>query len=295
MIDIRLMRDLMDALPQSATLVMVGDTDQLPSVGAGSVLGDMIKSGAVGVAQLKHIFRQSSTGLIVRNAHHVNAGEELELSSDPASDFHFIQRDDPREVLRLALDFMARRIPARFGMVALEDVQVLTPMRRNLLGADELNIAIQNAMNPSGIEIVRGMTRFRALDRVMQLRNNYDKDVFNGDIGFVKSVNPEDRSLVVLFDGRPVEYKAADLDELTLAYATTVHKAQGSEYPAVIVLVHNQHYMMLQRNLLYTAITRGKKLVLLIGSRWAVRKAIETNTVLLRRTALAERIASLVK
>ena len=293
MIDIRLMRDLALALPDTATLVMVGDTDQLPSVGAGSVLGDLIKSKAVGVAQLSAIFRQDATGLIVRNAHNVNRGEGLELSDDPDADFHFIARDNPQDVVRLALDFMVNRIPRKFAMEALQDVQVLTPMRKNLLGADELNAAIQKVLNPSGAEIVRGSTRFRAGDRVMQLRNNYDKDVYNGDIGFIKSVNADDRTLVVLFDGRPVEYKSGDIDELALAYATTIHKAQGSEYPAAIVIIHNQHYMLLQRNLLYTAITRGKRLVMVIGSRWAVKKAIETNTVLLRRTALAERLAGM--
>lgn len=291
MIDIRLMKDIIQALPDSATLILVGDTDQLPSVGPGSVLGDIIKSRVVNVAQLTEIYRQDATGLIVKNAHHVNAGEMFESPSEQNSDFYFIARDDQREVLRLALDFMVSRIPAKFRMEALQDIQILTPMRKNLLGADELNIAIQKALNPDGAEIKRGFGSFRAGDRVMQLRNNYDKDVYNGDIGFIKAVNAAERSMVVLFDGRPVVYSSGDFDELALAYATTIHKSQGSEYPAVIVLLHNQHYMMLQRNLLYTAITRGKKLVLVIGSRWAVKKAIETNTVLMRRTALADRLA----
>ena len=173
---------------------------------------------------------------------------------------------------------------------ALQDVQVLTPMRRNLLGAENLNAVIQARLNGTGPAVMRGGMSFRAGDRVMQLRNNYDKDVYNGDIGFVQSVVPETRSLVVLFDGRPVEYASGDLDELVLAYATTIHKSQGSEYPAVIVLMHRQHYMMLQRNLLYTAITRGKKLVLVIGAPWAVKTAIETNTVRERRTTLAEKM-----
>jgi exodeoxyribonuclease V alpha subunit len=172
----------------------------------------------------------------------------------------------------------------------MQDVQVLTPMRRNLLGAENLNAAIQARLNGNGPAVQRGAVFFRAGDRVMQLRNNYDKDVYNGDIGFIQSVDPSERTLTVLFDGRAVVYKSGDLDELTLAYATTIHKSQGSEYPAVIILLHNQHYMMLQRNLLYTAITRGRKLVLVIGSRYAVSKAIETNTVRERRTALAERL-----
>lgn len=289
MVDIRLMADLVVALPRRATLILVGDTDQLPSVGPGNVLRDLIASQTIPTSQLTEIFRQDSSGLIVRNAHHVNAGEPFETRVG-ASDFYFVAQDDPAKALDLVLDFMVTRIPRHFHLEPLQDVQVLTPMRRNLLGAENLNAAIQKRLNGAGPGVVRGGMEFRAGDRVMQLRNNYDKDVYNGDVGFVQSVEPAERTLVVLFDGRPVEYRAADLDELTLAYATTIHKAQGSEYPAVIVLLHRQHYMMLQRNLLYTAITRGKKLVLVIGSPWAVKQAIETNVVRARRTSLAERL-----
>ncbi len=289
MVDIRLMADLVAALPRTATLILVGDTDQLPSVGPGNVLHDLIRSQSIPTSQLTEIFRQDNSGLIVRNAHHVNAGEPFETRAG-ASDFYFIAQDDPAKALEYALDFMVTRIPRHFHMEPLQDVQVLTPMRRNLLGAENLNAAIQQRLNGSGAGIPRGGMMFRAGDRVMQLRNNYDKDVYNGDIGFVKTVEPQDRSLVVLFDGRPVEYRSGDLDELTLAYATTIHKSQGSEYPAVIVLMHRQHYMMLQRNLLYTAITRGRKLVLVIGAPWAVKQAIETNTVRERRTSLAEKL-----
>lgn len=289
MVDIRLMADLVVALPRRATLILVGDTDQLPSVGPGNVLHDLIASQTIPTSQLTEIFRQDSSGLIVRNAHHVNAGEPFETRAG-ASDFYFVAQDDPAKALDLVLDFMVTRIPRHFHLEPLQDVQVLTPMRRNLLGAENLNAAIQKRLNGAGPGVVRGGMEFRAGDRVMQLRNNYDKDVYNGDVGFVQSVEPAERTLVVLFDGRPVEYRAADLDELTLAYATTIHKSQGSEYPAVIVLLHRQHYMMLQRNLLYTAITRGKKLVLVIGSPWAVKQAIETNVVRARRTSLAERM-----
>ena len=267
----------------------MGDTDQLPSVGPGNVLRDLIASQTIPTSQLTEIFRQDSSGLIVRNAHHVNAGEPFETRAG-ASDFYFVAQDDPAKALDLVLDFMVTRIPRHFHLEPLQDVQVLTPMRRNLLGAENLNAAIQKRLNGAGPGVVRGGMEFRAGDRVMQLRNNYDKDVYNGDVGFVQSVEPAERTLVVLFDGRPVEYRAADLDELTLAYATTIHKSQGSEYPAVIVLLHRQHYMMLQRNLLYTAITRGKKLVLVIGSPWAGKQAIETNVVRARRTSLAERM-----
>ena len=289
MVDIRLMADLVAALPRRATLILVGDTDQLPSVGPGNVLHDLIRSGAIPTSQLTEIFRQDNSGLIVRNAHHVNAGEPFETRSG-ASDFYFIPQDDPAKALDYALDFMVTRIPRHFHMEPLQDVQVLTPMRRNLLGSENLNAAIQQRLNGTGPSIQRGGMCFRVGDRVMQLRNNYDKDVFNGDVGFVQGVQTADRSLVVLFDGKPVEYRAGDLDELTLAYATTIHKSQGSESPAVIVLLHRQHFMMLQRNLLYTAITRGRKLVLVIGAAWAVKQAIETNTVRERRTTLAERV-----
>ena len=290
MIDIKLANDLFSAIPSTAAVVLVGDTDQLPSVGAGNVLGDLIKSGNIAFTRLDQIFRQDAGGLIVTNAHHVNAGEPLEIRSGD-TDFYFVRCEDPEQCLKRAIEFMTQRIPRKFGLDPLEDVQVLTPMRRNLLGTESLNFALQKALNPSGAALIRGGTTFRVGDRVMQLRNNYDKDVYNGDVGFIKAVDPTDRSLVVTFDGRPVKYDAGDLDELVLAYATTIHKSQGSEYPAVIVLIHTQHYVMLQRNLLYTAITRGKKLVLLIGVPYAVNRAIDTNVVRERRTTLAERLA----
>ena len=289
MVDINLAKDLLSSVPSGAAVTWVGDTDQLPSVGAGNVLGDLIKSGVVASTRLDRIFRQDASGLIVTNAHHVNAGEPLEIRQGD-TDFYFVRCEDPEQCLRRAIEFMTTRIPRKFGLDPLEDVQVLTPMRRNLLGTENLNFELQKALNPTGPALVRGGTTFRAGDRVMQLRNNYDKDVYNGDVGFVKAVDGEERSLVVTFDGRPVVYGPGDLDELVLAYATTIHKSQGSEYPAVIVIVHTQHYVMLQRNLLYTAITRGKKLVLLIGVPYAVSRAIETNVVRERRTSLAERL-----
>jgi exodeoxyribonuclease V alpha subunit len=286
---VRLAADLFAALPDGAAVVWVGDTDQLPSVGPGSVLGDFIRSGAVPSTKLELIFRQDKAGLIVANAHHVNAGEPLEVRQGD-TDFYFMRCEDPNLCVKRAIELMTDRIPRKFGLDPLQDVQVLVPMRRNTLGADNLNFEIQRALNPTGDAVVRGGSSFRAGDRVMQLRNNYDKEVFNGDIGFVKRVDPAERSMVVVFDGRPVEYGPGDLDELVLAYATTIHKSQGSEYPAVIVIVHTQHYVMLQRNLLYTAITRGRRLVMLMGVPYAVDRAIATNTVRERRTALAERI-----
>ena len=289
MIDIKLAAELFAALPDAATVVWVGDTDQLPSVGAGSVLGDFIKSGVIPSTRLDRIFRQAAGGLIVLNAHHVNAGEPIEVRPGD-SDFYFVRIEDPAQCVRRAIEFMTTRIPHKFGLDPLQDVQVLTPMRRNLLGTENLNVELQKALNPTGDAVVRGGTTFRVGDRVMQLRNNYDKDVYNGDVGFIRAVDADSRSVTVTFDGRPVTYDAGDLDELVLAYATTIHKSQGSEYPAVIVLIHTQHYVMLQRNLLYTAITRGRKLVLLMGVPYAVSRAIETNTVRERRTSLAERL-----
>ena len=289
MIDVKLANDLLAAIPDAAAVVWVGDTDQLPSVGAGSVLGDLIASGVVASTRLDKIFRQDSSGLIVVNAHHVNAGEPLEVRQGD-TDFYFMRCEDPTTCVQRAIDFMTTRIPRKFGLDPLADVQILTPMRRNLLGTENLNVELQKALNPTGDAIVRGGTTFRVGDRVMQLRNNYDKDVYNGDVGFVKAVDPAERKLVVLFDGRPVAYDPGALDELVLAYAMTIHKSQGSEYPAVIVILHTQHYVMLQRNLLYTAITRGKKLVLLMGVPYAIDQAIKNNTVRERRTSLAERL-----
>ena len=289
MLDIELASDLLAAIPPSAVVIFVGDTDQLPSVGPGNVLRDMISSGEIPVARLTEIFRQDNSGLIVRNAHRVNEGLPFE-TREGESDFYFVPQEDPAKALALALDFMTNRIPAHFGMDPLKDVQILTPMRRNILGADNINQVVQERLNPGGPEVRRGASAFRKGDRVMQLRNNYDKDVYNGDVGFVSSVDTESRSVTVSFDSRDVEYKPGDLEEIALSYACTVHKSQGSEYPAVIVLLHNQHYMLLQRNLLYTAITRGRRLVLVIASRYAVGQAVKTNDVRERRTGLAARI-----
>ncbi len=289
MIDVRLAEHLLAAIPATSAVVWVGDTDQLPSVGAGSVLGDLIQSHRVAFTKLDQIFRQATTGLIVTNAHHVNAGEPLELRAGE-SDFYFIRCEDAQECVKRAIEFMTTRIPRKFGLDPLQDVQVLSPMRRGILGTENLNLELQKALNPEGDTVVRGGTLFRTGDRVMQIRNNYDKEVFNGDVGFVKAVEPDSRTVIVNFDGKPVRYGAGDLDELVLAYATTIHKSQGSEYPAVIVLVHTQHYVMLQRNLLYTAITRGKKLVLVIGVPYAVHQAIRNNTVRERRTGLTQRL-----
>ncbi len=288
MIDVNLMDCFLQALPDHACLVIVGDIDQLPSVGPGNVLRDIIASGAIPCRKLTYIFRQDSRGLIVRNAHHINNGERLEQAKE--SDFFFIETAEPEVVLNRVRELVTTRIPRKFGFDPLSSIQILTPMRKNLLGTDSLNHVLQEAMNPHGEALLRGGTLFRVRDRVMQLRNNYDKDVFNGDIGFIREVDTEERSLVVDFDGKPVKYQSDELDELVLAYASTIHKSQGSEYPAVVIIIATQHFKLLQRNLLYTAVTRGKKLVCIVGSSKAIHIATENNTVRERRTWLAERL-----
>ncbi len=289
MIDVRLMEQFIQALPDSATLVLVGDTDQLPSVGPGNVLRDLIDSKVVPCVRLTTIFRQDKTGLIVRNAHRVNRGERFE-TAEGDSDFYYINTEDPPKIIARVLELIQKRIPAKFGLDPLRDVQVLTPMRRGLLGAENLNDVIQTALNPGGPSLIRGATHYRKGDRVMQIRNNAEKDVYNGDIGMISAVDEVDRSLVVFYEGRPVAYKQEELDELSLAYACTIHKSQGSEYPAVLVVLHIQHYKLLQRNLLYTAMTRGKKLVMVVGNERAVWTALHNNTIRERRTTLRDRV-----
>ncbi len=301
MIDIRLMADLLAALADGTRLVLVGDVDQLPSVGPGMVLRDVIASARVPTVRLTEIFRQAAASLIVTNAHRIHDGVEPELGAPPAQgvdkrDFFFIEDDDPAHAAETIRDLVATRLPRRYGF-SPRDIQVLTPMHRGELGATTLNHLLQDAITPGRPELRSGGRVFRVGDRVMQIRNNYDRDVFNGDVGEVLRVaggsdESGESQAVVGFDEREVNYAADDLDELTLAYAATVHKSQGSEYPAVIVPVHTQHYVMLQRSLLYTAVTRGKQLVVLIGSRKALRIAVGNAEVAARYSRLADRLAA---
>jgi exodeoxyribonuclease V alpha subunit len=301
MIDIRLMADLLAALADGTRLVLVGDVDQLPSVGPGMVLRDVIASARVPTVRLTEIFRQAAASLIVTNAHRIHDGVEPELGAPPAQgvdkrDFFFIEDDDPAHAAETIRDLVATRLPRRYGF-SPRDIQVLTPMHRGELGATTLNHLLQDAITPGRAELRSGGRVFRVGDRVMQIRNNYDRDVFNGDVGEVLRVaggsgEAGESQAVVGFDEREVSYAADDLDELTLAYAATVHKSQGSEYPAVIVPVHTQHYVMLQRSLLYTAVTRGKQLVVLIGSRKALRIAVGNAEVAARYSRLADRLAA---
>jgi exodeoxyribonuclease V alpha subunit len=295
MIDTLLMHHLLKAVPRGATLVLVGDVDQLPSVGAGNVLRDIIDSGFVPTARLNEIFRQSRSSLIVLNAHRINNGEfpVFTPESDIPRDFYFVELEDPEKVREMIIDMCRNRIPEKFGFRPVDDIQVLAPMHRGVVGASNLNAELQKHLNHSRDELVRGAKIFRTGDKVMQIRNNYDKDVYNGDIGKVFSINREDQEVTVDYDGRQVVYEFTDLDEIVLAYAVSVHKSQGSEYPVVVMPLLTQHYMMLQRNLLYTAITRAKKLVVIIGTKKALAIAIKNNKPQMRYTRLRERLASL--
>ena len=289
MIDIILMNNLMKAVPASMRLIMVGDIDQLPSVGAGNVLRDIIESGKIPVIRLTRIFRQAQSSRIVISAHAINQGRFPDISNGKDTDFFFIQQEDPEKVAGEIVNLVKNRLPKAYHRKS-SDIQVLTPMQRGIVGAANLNMALQHALNPSEVSLNRSGYSFRRGDRVMQLRNNYDKDVFNGDLGFVESVDLEERTLSVNFDDRLVEYDASELDELTLAYATTIHKSQGSEYPIVVIPVLMTHYVMLQRNLIYTGITRARKICVLIGTKKALSYAIRNMTVLKRNTKLKERL-----
>jgi exodeoxyribonuclease V alpha subunit len=276
MVDVVLMNQLLRAVPERACVVLVGDVDQLPSVGPGTVLADLIASDIVPIARLTEIFRQAGHSGIVRAAHAVNHGELPEsAAADKLGDFYVVPADTPEAVLQKIVTLVRERIPARFG-IAPQDIQVLTPMNRSELGARNLNARLQEILNPAaaGVEVQRFGWTFRLGDKVMQTANDYDKGVFNGDIGRIDAIDSDDQQLTVAFDARHVEYDYGELDELVLAYATTIHKAQGAEYPAVVVPLHTQHFVMLQRNLLYTAITRGKRLVVLVGNAKALQLAV---------------------
>lgn len=289
MLDVPLTNALLQAVPDQARLLLVGDVDQLPSVGPGKVLQDIIASEAVPVARLDEIFRQAEASRIVVNAHRIRRGlAPLDENVGSDSDFFFIERDDPEDVLRTLKEVIAVRIPRQFGLDPKRDIQLLTPMRRGLLGTDNLNQELQALLNPAAeLGGEPPARRFRRSDRVMQIRNNYDLDVFNGDIGTVVNSGSDSSVVTVSYDGRRIDYQGQALDELVLAYACTVHKSQGSEYPCVVIPVHTQHFIMLQRNLIYTAATRARKLVVMVGQTRALRIAVSTTREEQRQTALA--------
>ncbi len=291
MVDLILMNSLLKAIHPATHLLLVGDADQLPSVGAGNVLRDLIASGVVPVTRLEVIFRQAADSTIITNAHRVNRGD-MPIFPQDKRDFYFFGKEEPEEAADLVVDIVARRIPEKFGL-ASQDIQVLSPMHRGATGARALNEKLQARLNPLRYdrpEYRSGSRVFRMGDRVLQLRNNYDHDVFNGDIGQITRIDLEDGEIRVEFEGRPVSYDFSDLDELTLAYAMSVHKSQGSEYPVVVVPILTQHYMLLQRNLLYTAITRAKQMVVLVGTRKAIAMAVKNDKIAARWSALPERL-----
>ena len=292
MVDTVLMYQFLKAVPKDATLILVGDVDQLPSVGAGSVLKDIIDSGCIPTVMLNEIFRQAKESLIIVNAHRVNNGQMpiIEGSGDSLQDFYFFIIEEPEKVAEKIIELCKEKIPQKFGYRSIDDIQVLTPMHRGLVGASNLNTELQKHLNSSTDELVRGGLVLKVGDKVMQIRNNYDKEVFNGDIGRINKIDREEQEIIVNYDGRMVSYEYSELDEIVLAYAVSVHKSQGSEYPVVVMPVLTQHYMLLQRNLLYTGITRGKKLVVLVGTNKAVAIAIKNNKPQKRYTLLKERL-----
>ena len=295
MIDLILMNSLLKAVPDSARLILIGDTDQLPSVGAGNVLKDIIDSGVIPVTRLTRIFRQAQTSRIVMNAHRINHGEFPDICNRAGSDFFMIAKETPEEAAPAIVDLVSRRLPGYFR-VSPESIQVLTPMQRGEAGAANLNLLLQEKLNAANADhsLRRSGITYRLGDRVMQIRNNYDKDVYNGDIGLVSSVNMEEKTLNILFDDRTISYDITELDEIVLAYSTTIHKAQGAEFPVVVMPVLNSHFVMLQRNLIYTGITRAKRAVVLVGSKNALSYAIRNDRVSQRNSMLSRRLSDTV-
>jgi exodeoxyribonuclease V alpha subunit len=297
MVDVPLMASVLKALPDKAGLILVGDVDQLPSVGPGQVLSDVINSEAVPVARLTEIFRQAAQSKIVTNAHKINSGyiPNLETVKDEETDFYFVEALKPEEAIHKIIEIVANRLPKRFGFDAIHDIQVLCPMNRGGIGARSLNVDLQKALNPptDDISIEKFGYTYRVGDKVMQTDNDYDKEVFNGDVGYVRHIDPELQEMKIEFDGKEVEYLFGELDQVALAYAVSIHKSQGSEYPAVVIPFMMQHYMMLRRNLLYTGITRGKKMVILVGQKNAIGMAVKGRIEGRRWSKLEEWLCSL--
>ncbi len=293
MVDLLLADSLTQAIAPGTRLILVGDEDQLPSVGPGAVLRDVIASGAIPVVRLEHVFRQAEASLIVQNAHRIHRGLPPVSSPNENGDFFVLERKGAESVQRTVLELVTNRIPRRFGLDAKRDVQVLVPMHRGDVGSLALNDALQSALNPARTDdatLRRGQRSFRVGDKVMQLRNDYDKDVWNGDLGEIVAIEGEGTALVVRFEDRRVSYERDALDDLTLAYACTVHKSQGSEYPAVVVVLQTAHFVILSRNLLYTAVTRGKRVVVVVCDPRAVEIALREERRGDRRSRLAERL-----
>jgi exodeoxyribonuclease V alpha subunit len=290
MIDIILMNSLLKAIPPNMRLILAGDIDQLPSVGAGNVLKDIIESGSFLVVRLTRIFRQAQSSRIIMNAHKINEGKMPDISNGKDTDFFFIQKEEAEDAVTEIIKLVKTKLP-KFYNTPTSMIQVLTPMQRGVVGATNLNLELQEVLNPNSEGLRRSGSVYRVNDKVMQIRNNYDKEVFNGDIGIITAIELEDRSLKVNFDGRLIQYDITELDEIVLAYATTIHKAQGSEYPIVVMPILMNHYVMLQRNLIYTGITRAKKILVMVGTKKALAYAVNHLTVTKRNTLLKERLS----
>jgi exodeoxyribonuclease V alpha subunit len=294
MVDVVLMANLLRAMPPKASLLLIGDIDQLPSVGPGMVLRHVIESKVVPVVRLTEVFRQAANSRIITNAHRINEGRMPEVPAKGGeSDFFFIERDEPDQIAATLVEMMKTRIPSKFRLDPIRDIQVLCPMNRGSLGVRELNVRLQNELNPARADelvVEKFGWQFRPRDKVIQTENDYDKDVFNGDIGQVVKIDPVEREVTIRFDQREVVYDFGELDEISLAYAITIHKSQGSEFPAVVIPLAMQQYLLLQRNLVYTGMTRGKKLVILIGQKKALGMAVKNNRTENRFSGLLERL-----
>lgn len=293
MLDLLMMQSLLQAIPTHCAVILIGDVDQLPSVGPGAVLAHLIDSNCIATAKLTEIFRQAASSQIIINAHRINQGNLPNLVSDPdqKSDFYFINADEPEEIISKLLHVVSERIPQSFQFNAVRDIQVLVPMNKSSLGTQALNIALQQRLNPNTkFSITKYGTTFAVGDKVQQIVNNYDKEVFNGDIGFITAVDVAAKQLQVEFDSRVLSYEFSELDEIVLAYATTIHKAQGSEYPVVVMPIAMQHFMLLERNLIYTGVTRGKQLVVIIGQKRALAMAVNNGKANARLTNLMARV-----
>lgn len=290
MVDVSLMYSVLKAISQEAALILIGDVDQLPSVGPGQVLNDIIGSQSLPVARLTEIFRQASNSKIITNAHNINQGTMPYIPQrEESSDFYFVEANTPEECVPKILEIVTQRIPKKWRYDPFKEIQVLCPMNRGGVGARSLNLELQKVLNPvQELKVERFGWTYQVNDKVMQIANNYDKDVYNGDIGFVKEINLDMKEITIQFDRENVVYDFDELDEIVLAYATTIHKAQGSEYPAIVIPLLTQHYPMLKRNLLYTGVTRGKKLVVLVGQKKALAMAVKDTNTKKRNTKLCE-------
>lgn len=294
MIDTMLMHGLLKAIPRHARVIFVGDIHQLPSVGPGNVLLDMIRSLQIPVVTLNEIFRQAQGSQIIVNAHKINQGQFPDIQNAKESDFFFVEAEEPEQVLQQIVKLVAQKLPAKFGFHALNEIQVLSPMRRGIVGTENLNTVLQEHLNPQTESIFKAGRKFQKRDKVMQIRNNYQKEVFNGDVGYILDIDHEEQEIIVLFDDREIHYEFSEMDELVLAYAVSIHKYQGSEFPCIVMPVHTTHFKLLHRNLLYTGVTRGKKLVVIVGTKKALFMAVKNDEVKQRHTGLKQALMGIL-